>query len=83
MFKIKYSIIKNVFWPVLTLCLLLFFVVIPISKVGLWKYATDQMEINPFVAKLMNKYTYYQSKRLSEDWYNRVQEISGGANPEG
>lgn len=58
--------------------MLTFFVIIPISKVGLWKYATDQMEINPFVAKVMNKYTFYQSKNLSEEWYNRVQEIRGG-----
>lgn len=81
MFKINYSIIKKAFWPVLSLCLLLFFVIIPISRVGLWKYATDQMEINPFVAKLMNKYTFYQSKNLSEDWYSRVQEILGGQIP--
>lgn len=35
------------------------------------------MEINPFIAKVMNKYTYHQAKQLSEEWYNRIETIRG------
>lgn len=71
-------VVKAVFWPLLSLGLLLVFVVVPICKAGLWKYASDQMEINPFIAKVMNKYTYHQAKQLSEEWYNRIETIRGG-----
>lgn len=73
-----YSVIKKAFWPIVSLGLLLVFVVVPIYKAGLWKYASDQMEINPFIAKVMNKYTNHQNYNLSEDWYNRIEEIRGG-----
>lgn len=71
-------VVKIAFWPLLSLGLLLVFVVVPICKAGLWKYASDQMEINPFIAKVMNKYTYHQAKQLSEEWYNRIETIRGG-----
>lgn len=75
-------VVKAVFWPLLSLGLLLVFVVVPICKAGLWKYASDQMEINPFIAMVMNKYTYHQAKQLSEEWYNRIETIRGGQIPE-
>ncbi len=78
-----YRVIRKAFWPTLSLGLLLVFVVVPIYKVGLWKYASDQREINPFIAKVINRYAFHQSRNLSEDWYNRVEEIRGGANSEG
>ncbi len=74
-------VVKTAFWPCVSLGLMMVFVVVPIYKVGLWKYASDQMEINPFIAKVMNKYTYHQQKQLSEDWYNRIEVIRGGNYP--
>lgn len=62
-----------------SLSLLIVFVVVPIYRVGLWKYASDQMEINPFIARVMLKYTDLQASQLSDKWYDRTEEVMGEA----
>lgn len=59
-------------WLVVVICLICYFVVIPVMKVGLWTYLGVEKQINPLIARIVNKYLYYHSRSLSKKWYNHV-----------
>lgn len=67
--------IKRIFWPLVSLCLLCYFAIIPIARVGLWSYIGTEKQINPITEKLVNKYLYYRARHLSKRWYERVRRL--------
>ena len=67
---------KRFVWPFVVVCLLGYFIAIPICKVGLWNYLGIEKEINPILGKIVNKYLYFHKRSFSKEWYNRVVKIA-------
>lgn len=66
---------RILFWPLLCLCLICYFIVIPIYKVGLWQFIGTERQINPITRRLSEKYCLLQARSLSQSWYERVERI--------
>lgn len=74
--KMVRKILNKVFWPFCTFFVVLFFMIVPIIKNGFWAYIGIEKEINPLIRKIADKYVEYHSKQLSNEWFNRVKQIS-------
>ena len=64
--------VKRLIWPLLTISLVCYFIIIPIMKVGIWTYLYHEKEINPITARFVNYYQYKYVQSLSKKWYDRV-----------
>lgn len=71
-FPALFKWLKRLIWPFLVLCLVCYFIVIPIMRVGLWTYLYHEKEINPFTARIVNYYLAKEAQSLSKKWYDRV-----------
>ena len=70
------KILNKVFWPFCTFFVVLIFMIVPIIKNGFWTYIGIEKEINPLIRRIADKYIEYHSKQLSNEWFNRVKQIS-------
>lgn len=63
-------------WPLVSLALVAFFVVWPIMKLGLPRYLQFLYFATPASHYVLDEYKHYQGKRMSDEWFERVEYIS-------
>lgn len=62
-------------WPVVSLLLFCYFLVIPILSVGWWDYFAVERNINPITGLIIRKVRRIYDKKLSKEWFERIVKI--------